>query len=88
MTDTSPTAAATPRRRRRALVAGAIAAPLAFGAVGLSLAQTGTTVTPVEPTAISALRASGAIAARQLYPNVSQATLYRRAHELKGASHA
>ena len=64
MTDTSPTPAATPRRRRRALVAGAIAAPLAFGAVGLSLAQTGTTVTPVEPTAISALRASGAIAAR------------------------
>jgi hypothetical protein len=25
--------------------------------------------------------------ARQLYPNVSQATLYRRAHELEGASH-
>lgn len=56
---------AKPRRSRRALVAGAIAAPLAFGAVGLSLAQNdAATPTPVEPTAISALKASGAIAAK------------------------
>lgn len=75
MTETStPTPAATEtpatptpttsRPRRRTLVAGAVAAPLAFGAIGLSLAQTGTTVTPVEPTAISALHPSGAIAAK------------------------
>lgn len=60
-----PAVAPTPRRSRRALVVGAIAAPLAFGAIGLSLAQTGTSMmTPVEPTAISALKASGSIAAK------------------------
>ncbi|KQP06540.1 DNA-binding protein [Methylobacterium sp. Leaf99] len=63
-TDLTPKAAPK-RSRRRALVAGAIAAPLAFGAVGLSLAQTGTaTPTPVEPVAISALKPSAAIAAK------------------------
>ena len=63
--DDAQSAAPTPKRSRRGLVVGAIAAPLAFGAIGLSLAQTGTAVmTPVEPTAISALKASGAIAAR------------------------
>jgi hypothetical protein len=63
--NTGPAAASAPKRSRRALVVGAIAAPLAFGAIGLSLAQTGTSVmTPVEPTAISALKASGSIAAR------------------------
>lgn len=53
-------------RNRRGLVVGAIAAPLALGAAGLSLAQSGQTVapTPVAPTAISALAPSGAIAAR------------------------
>ncbi len=63
-TDLTPKAAPK-RSRRRALVAGAIAAPLAFGAVGLSLAQTGTaTPTPVEPIAIAALKPSAAIAAK------------------------
>ncbi len=57
---------ARPRRNRRGLVIGAIAAPLALGAVGLSLAQPGQTVTPtpVAPTAVSALAPSGAIAAK------------------------
>ncbi|GJD57314.1 DNA-binding protein [Methylobacterium dankookense] len=55
-----------PRRPRRGLVVGAIAAPLALGAVGLSLAQPGPAMqpTPVAPTAISALAPSGAIAAK------------------------
>ena len=62
-TDLTPKAAK--RARKRALVAGAIAAPLAFGAVGLSLAQNGTaTLTPVEPVAISALKPSAAIATK------------------------
>ena len=62
-TDLTPKTAG--RSSRRALVAGAIAAPLAFGAVGLSLAQTGTaTLTPVEPVAVSALTPSAAIAAK------------------------
>ncbi|NEU13270.1 DNA-binding protein [Methylobacterium sp. BTF04] len=53
------------RASRRALVVGAIAAPLAFGAVGLSLAQNGASVlTPVEPTAIASLKPSAAIAAK------------------------
>ncbi|KQT79086.1 DNA-binding protein [Methylobacterium sp. Leaf465] len=70
MTETTQTPAPasltpTPKPSRRALVVGAIAAPLAFGAVGLSLAQTGASVmTPVAPTAISALKASGSIAAK------------------------
>ncbi len=53
-------------RNRRGLVVGAVAAPLALAAVGLSLAQPGQTVTPtpVAPTAISALAPSGSIAAR------------------------
>ncbi|MCJ2036049.1 DNA-binding protein [Methylobacterium sp. J-068] len=69
-TTTSPTTTNTetlakPRRSRRALVVGAIAAPLAFGAVGLSLAQNNAaTLTPVEPTTISALKPSAAIAAK------------------------
>jgi hypothetical protein len=61
----SPATAPTPKRSRRALVVGAIAAPLAFGAIGLSLAQNGASVmTPVAPTAISALKPSGSIAAK------------------------
>lgn len=54
------------RRNRRGLLVGAIAAPLALGAAGLSLAQSGQTIapTPVAPTAVSALAPSGAIAAR------------------------
>ncbi|KQO72026.1 DNA-binding protein [Methylobacterium sp. Leaf87] len=53
------------RSRKRTLVAGAIAAPLAFGAVGLSLAQNNTaTLTPVEPVAVAALKPSAAIAAK------------------------
>lgn len=53
------------RASRRGLVIGAVAVPLAFGAVGLSLAQNNATVlTPVEPTAIAALASSGAIAAK------------------------
>ncbi|MGU3362337.1 DNA-binding protein [Methylobacterium sp. M6A4_1b] len=60
-----PAAAPTPKRSRRTLVVAAVAAPLAFGAIGLSLARNGSAVmTPVEPTAISALKASGAIAAK------------------------
>jgi len=57
---------ARPHPKRRHLVIGAIAAPLALGAAGLSLAQSGQTVapTPVDPTAISVLAPSGAIAAR------------------------
>jgi hypothetical protein len=63
--DVSPSTAAKPHRSRRALVVGAIAAPLAFGAVGLSLAQNNTSaITPVAPTAISNLKASAAIAAK------------------------
>ncbi|ARO54007.1 DNA-binding protein [Methylorubrum zatmanii] len=52
--------------KRRGLVIGAIAAPLALGAAGLSLAQPGQTLapTPVAPIAISALAPSGAVAAR------------------------
>ncbi len=48
---------------RRTWVVGALAAPLAMGALGLSLAQ-GTTFqpTPVEPVAIQALAPSGATA--------------------------
>lgn len=57
---------ARPHRNRRGLVVGAIAAPLALGAIGLSLAKPGPSVTPtpVAPSAISALAPSGAIAAR------------------------
>jgi len=53
-------------RNRRGLVVGAVAAPLALAAVGLSLARPGQTVTPtpVAPGAISALAPSGSIAAR------------------------
>ena len=62
-----PAAGTEPRGRsavpRRTRVVGAVAAPLVFGALGLSLAQ-GTTFqpTPVEPVAIQALAPSGAIA--------------------------
>lgn len=54
-----------PRRSRRGWIVGAIAAPLAFGAVGLSLAQTsGVTLTPVAPVTIAQLSPSAAIAAK------------------------
>ncbi|GJE19055.1 DNA-binding protein [Methylobacterium marchantiae] len=59
-----PTSAAL-RRSRRGWIVGAIAAPLAFGAVGLSLAQnSGMTLTPVAPTSIAQLTPSAAIAAK------------------------
>ncbi|MCJ2108751.1 DNA-binding protein [Methylobacterium sp. E-041] len=60
-------AASKPARRlpRRTLVVGAIAAPLALGAVGLSLAQNGAPSTmPIAPVAISTLVPSGGIAAK------------------------
>ncbi|WP_019906659.1 hypothetical protein [Methylobacterium sp. 77] len=58
-------ASATQRRSRRGWIVGAIAAPLAFGAVGLSLAQnSGVTLTPVAPTSIAQLSPSAAIAAK------------------------
>lgn len=48
---------------RRTWVIGALALPLAFGAVGLSLAETNAlTLTPVAPVAIQALAPSGATA--------------------------
>jgi hypothetical protein len=53
------------RRSRRTLVVGALAAPLALGAVGLSLAKPGeVALTPLAPVAISALAPSGAVAAK------------------------
>lgn len=58
---------ATPktRRPRRGLVVGALAIPLALGAVGLSLAQKGeASLDPIAPVAISALAPSGAVAAK------------------------
>jgi len=59
---------AGPARRaipRRTWVVGALAAPLAMGALGLSLAQgTSFQPTPVEPVAIQALAPSGATAIR------------------------
>ena len=52
-------------RSRRGWIVGAIAAPLAFGAVGLSLAQnSGVTLTPVAPVTIAQLAPSAAIAAK------------------------
>ncbi|KMO35437.1 DNA-binding protein [Methylobacterium tarhaniae] len=60
----SPKAAPHPRPRRGLLV-GAVAVPLALGAVGLSLAQPAQTpLTPLAPVAVSALAPSGAIAAK------------------------
>lgn len=59
--------AKAPRRpaARRGLVVGALALPLALGAAGLSFAQKGeVATTPLEPTAISALAPSGAVAAK------------------------
>ena len=57
---------ARPMRARRGLVVGLIAAPLALGAVGLSLAQSGsrTPTAAPEPTAIAALAPSSAVAAK------------------------
>ncbi len=55
---------AKPGRHRRHLFVGAIAAPLALGAAGLSLAQTNTTTAPLTPVAVSALAPSGAVAAK------------------------
>lgn len=53
------------RSLHRGWIVGALAAPLAFGAVGLSLAQnSGATLTPVAPTAISQLAPSAAVAAK------------------------
>ena len=67
--DAAPTRAASnpgPCRRPRSLLVGAVAAPLALGAVGFALAQPGprVTPTPVAPVAVSALAPSGAIAAK------------------------
>ncbi|CAA2144154.1 DNA-binding protein [Methylobacterium bullatum] len=60
-----PSPAAAPRRSRRGWIVGAIAAPLAFGAVGLSLAQnSGVTLTPVAPVTVAQLAPSAAIAAK------------------------
>ncbi|RZK94203.1 MAG: DNA-binding protein [Methylobacterium sp.] len=67
-TEIPQAAASKPAARRlprRTLVVGAIAAPLALGAVGLSLAQNGApSTTPIAPVAISALVPSGGIAAK------------------------
>ncbi|GEO99360.1 DNA-binding protein [Methylobacterium haplocladii] len=53
------------RRARRGLVVGALAIPLAVGAVGLSLAQRGeASLDSIAPVAISALAPSGAVAAK------------------------
>ncbi|TGD94818.1 DNA-binding protein [Methylobacterium nonmethylotrophicum] len=61
----APAADAPPPRPRRGLLVGAVAVPLALGAVGLSLAQPAPTpLTPVAPVAVSALQPSGAIAAK------------------------
>jgi hypothetical protein len=63
----NPALEAAPTRRvpTRTWVIGALALPLAFGAVGLSLARNGTvTPTPVAPVAIQALVPSGAIAVK------------------------
>jgi hypothetical protein len=62
-----PAAQAGPGRRipKRTWVIGALALPLAFGAVGMSLARNGAvTPTPVAPVAIQALVPSGAIAVK------------------------
>ncbi len=64
--ETPKTDAVTPRAKpRRGLLVGAVAVPLALGAVGFSLAQPAQTpLTPVAPVAVSALQPSGAIAAK------------------------
>lgn len=61
-----PTNPAPRRSIHRGLVVGVIAAPLALGAAGLSLAKPGqmVTLTPIEPVAVSALAPSGATALR------------------------
>ncbi|BCM85357.1 DNA-binding protein [Methylobacterium indicum] len=62
-TETIAPAART--KPRRGLLVGAVAVPLALGAVGLSLAQPAETpLTPVAPVAVSALAPSGATAAK------------------------
>jgi hypothetical protein len=54
-----------PARARRRVVLGALAIPLALGAAGLSLAQTGTIPpTPIAPTAIGSLATSREVAAK------------------------
>jgi hypothetical protein len=61
--DPQPAGSARRAIPRRTWVVGALAAPLAMGAVGLSLAQgTSFQPTPVEPVAIQALAPSGATA--------------------------
>jgi hypothetical protein len=63
-TETPRTETSRPRPRRGLLV-GAVAVPLALGAVGLSLAQpAGTPLTPVAPVAVNTLQPSGATAAK------------------------
>ncbi len=65
-TGATETIAPAPRTKpRRGLLVGAVAVPLALGAVGLSLAQPAQTpLTPVAPVAVSALAPSGATAAK------------------------
>ncbi|GJE76130.1 DNA-binding protein [Methylorubrum suomiense] len=64
-TEAEPARAARRSGARRGLVVGALAVPLALGAVGLSFAQKGdVATTPLEPVAISALAPSGAVAAK------------------------
>lgn len=61
----SPGPADAKRIPRRTWVIGALALPLAFGAVGLSLARNGSVaLTPVAPVAIQALAPSGATAVK------------------------
>ncbi len=63
-TANSPAPTAKPNRHKRHLLVGAVAAPLALAAAGLSLAQTNDTAAPVAPVAVSALAPSDAVAAR------------------------
>ena len=67
-TETNPAASQAPTakasRHKRHLLVGAVAAPLALGAAGLSLAQTDTPAAPMTPVAVSALTPSGAVAAK------------------------
>lgn len=61
----TPASAAPRPRPRRGLLVGAVAVPLALGAVGFSLAQPAqTALTPIAPVAVNALQPSGATAAK------------------------
>lgn len=57
-------ATVTSRRHKRHLFVGAVAAPLALAAAGLSLAQTNTLTVPLTPVAVSTLAPSDAVAAK------------------------